>query len=53
MISVVKADIPEALLKPIVGHSQAMDTGIYQHIVDGDAERASIIIDHVFDRLLG
>ena len=52
MISIVKSDIPETLLKQVVGHSKAMDTGIYQHIVDGDAERASTIIDNVFDRLL-
>ena len=52
MISVVKSDIPEPLLKPMVGHSQAMDTGIYQHVVDGDAERASMMIDNVFMRLL-
>ena len=52
MISIVKTDIPETLLKQVVGHSKSMDTGIYQHVVDGDAERASIMIDDVFDRIL-
>lgn len=40
MISVAKADVPERLLKRIVGHSQTMDTfGICGHDVDGDLER--------------
>ena len=52
MISVVKSDIPEPLLKPMVGHSKAMDNGIYQHVVDGDAERASAMVDNVFLRIL-
>ena len=52
MISIVKPNIPETLLKQVVGHSKAIDIGIYQHVVDGDAKRASTIIDNVFDRLL-
>ena len=52
MISIVKTDIPETLLKQVVGHSKAMDTGIYQHVVDGDAERASTLINDVFLRIL-
>ena len=52
MISLVKSDVPEPLLKKIVGHSEAMDTGIYQHIVDGDADRAAHLIDDVFSRIL-
>ena len=52
MISIVKSDIPETLLKSMVGHSKSMDTGIYQHLVDGDAERASTLVDNVFSRLL-
>lgn len=52
MISLVKADVPEPLLKKIVGHSEAMDTERYQHIVDGDAQRAAKMIDDVFGRLL-
>ena len=52
MISIVKSDIPETLLKQVVGHSKSMDTGLYQHVVDGDAERTSTLIDNVFDRIL-
>lgn len=52
MISIVKTDIPETLLKQVVGHSKSMDTGLYQHVVDGDAQRASSMIDSVFDRIL-
>jgi integrase len=52
MISIVKADVPETLLKPIIGHSPKMDTGIYQHSVDGDADRAANMIDDVFHRIL-
>lgn len=52
MISVVSPEVPDALLKPLVGHSKAMDTDIYRHIVDGQAARASELIDGVFARLL-
>ena len=53
MVSIVKSDVPEALLKSVVGHSKAMDTqGIYGHEVDGDAERAATLIDDVFSRIL-
>lgn len=54
MVSIVKADVPEDLLKARVGHSKSMDTkGVYGHTVDGDAERCAALIDNVFDRLLG
>ncbi len=52
MISVVSPEVPDALLKPLVGHSKAMDTDIYRHVVDGQAERASSMIDDVFSRIL-
>jgi len=53
LISAVKADVPEALLKTMVGHSKAMDThGIYAHKLDDDALRASQLVSDVFDRLL-
>jgi integrase len=51
MISIVKSDIPEPLLKQVVGHSKSMDTGLYQHVVRGDAEKASTLIDNVFNRI--
>lgn len=52
MISLVSPEVPDALLKPIVGHSKAMDTDIYRHVVDGNAERAAALIEAVFARVL-
>ena len=53
MISLVKADMPEQLLKPIVGHGVNMDTfGVYGHEVEGDLERASEILDNVFENIV-
>ena len=52
-ISISKSDVPEELLKQIVGHSKSMDTfGIYGHEVDGDVERAASILDDIFDTFL-
>lgn len=53
MISVAQADVPEALLKQIVGHSASMDTqGVYGHEVKGDKERAAKLLDQSFNRFL-
>lgn len=53
MISIVKSDMPEPLLKATVGHSETMDTyGVYGHAVDGDLQRAADIIDNVYSRIL-
>lgn len=53
-VSIAKLEMPEVLLKDIVGHSSSMDThGIYGHEIDGDKQRAADIIDSIFDRLLG
>ena len=52
MISLLKSDMPIELLKPIVGHSQSMDTfAVYGHEVDGDLVRAADIIDTVYTRI--
>lgn len=52
-ISLMNKDMPAALLKEIVGHSESMDTdGIYGHEVEGDRIRAAKIIDEVFDKHL-
>lgn len=52
-VSLVKVDMPEALLRSMVGHVESMDTlGIYAHRVDGDITRTAAIIDDVFGRLL-
>ena len=54
MVSVLKSDMPEALLKMMVGHSEAMDThDIYGHEMNGDLERTARIVDDVYDRKLG
>ncbi len=43
MISAVSPDMPEKLLKMIVGHSESMDTqGVYSHEMIGEAERAAL-----------
>jgi len=53
MISIAKADVPEELLKRVVGHSRAMDTfGVYGHEVDGEGERVASILDGLFHSLL-
>ena len=52
MVSIVKSDVPESLMKSVVGHSESMDTyGTYGHQVDDDARRASKMINDVFDRI--
>ena len=52
-VSVAKADMPETLLKRVIGHSKSMDTfGTYGHDVDGELERAANIADGIFDNLL-
>ena len=53
MISTFKADLPEELLKQVVGHSASMDTfGVYGHLADGDAERTAKIMDNVVSGIL-
>jgi integrase len=53
LISVAKADVPEQLLKRVVGHSKSMDTfGVYGHDVDGEIQRVASLLDDTFDRLL-
>ncbi len=52
-ISLLKNEMPEAMLKSIVGHSASMDTyGIYGHVVNGEMEQASHIIDINFERFM-
>ena len=54
MISMMKADMPEQLLKPVVGHGVNMDTfATYGHEVDGDLQRAAGIIDEVYNKIIG
>ena len=55
MISYAQTEMPNALLKRLVGHSASMDTNkIYghEHEVDGDDIKTSQYLDSVFDRFL-
>lgn len=53
LISIAKADMPDQLIKRIVGHSKSMDTfGVYGHDVDGELERAANILDDIFGAVL-
>lgn len=53
-VSICKAEMPETLLKDIVGHSATMDTGgVYGHEIDGEKQRAADLLDEIFDRVLG
>lgn len=41
-VSICAENVPEALLKLVVGHSESMDTeGVYGHMVNGQLERAA------------
>ena len=52
-ISILKNDMPEQMLKDLVGHSVNMDTyGVYGHVVNGEMERAKNIMDSTFARVL-
>lgn len=53
-ISMTNKDLPAAMLKQVVGHSDAMPTDdVYGHEIDGDKQRAANIIDAVLDKHLG
>lgn len=49
----INADVPDALLKPMVGHSQNMDTrGTYGHEIKINRARTAEMIDGIFAELL-
>lgn len=51
-VSVVKT-LPAGEIKPLVGHSEDMDTfGVYGHTLTGDAENTAQAVNGVFLRLL-
>lgn len=53
MVSLTKTDVPEPLLKRILGHGITMDSlGVYGHEVDGELERAAKMIGEVFSSYL-
>ena len=51
-VSILKAELPEDLLKQLVGHSKAMNTGAYKHKVAGEMERTAHVIDDVFSKMI-
>ena len=47
------ADVPDALLKPMVGHSRSMDTrGVYGHEVAGNRQRTVALLESAFESAL-
>ena len=53
MISYTQTEMPDPLLKRLVGHSASMDTNkIYGHEVNGDDAKTSQYIDSAFNRFL-
>lgn len=45
-VSLTKNQLPDALLKQVVGHCESMDThGVYGKVVSGEMEQAAKIID--------
>ncbi|MCD7947539.1 MAG: site-specific integrase [Oscillospiraceae bacterium] len=52
-VSIFK-DLPEGLMKPIIGHSVNMDTyGTYGHEVTDDMERAASLMSDRFKKIVG
>lgn len=52
MISIVSVEVPDPLLKQMVGHGPGEITNQYRHVVNGDAEKAALMVDSVFQRIL-
>lgn len=51
-VSIVK-DLPEGMIKGLVGHSQNMDTlGIYSHQISGEMQLTAANVSKIFDALL-
>ncbi len=51
-VSVVK-HLPAGEVKPLVGHSQSMDTfGVYGHELNGDAENVACSVNALFEQIL-
>ena len=52
-ISIAK-QMPEGMVKSIVGHSKSMDTfGVYGHTVDGELEQAAEMLQGLFKSIVG
>jgi hypothetical protein len=52
-VSLTKSDVPAEMIKRLVGHSKDMDTfGVYGHEVDGEMDKAAVLLDQVFKEIL-
>lgn len=52
-ITILKNDMPEQMLKDLVGHTVNMDTfGTYGHVYNGELDRAKTIMDATFGKVL-
>lgn len=51
-VSLLKTELPQDLLKQLVGHSESMDTNRYKHQVSGEMERTAKTIDDVFRKMI-
>jgi len=50
--SLTRSELPLALSKLILGHSESMNTdGQYGHAVDGELDKAAVIVGGVFDKI--
>lgn len=52
-VSMMQNDLPEQMVKAIIGHSANMDTyGVYAHAVTGDMQKSAKIQNIVFEKAL-
>jgi integrase len=52
-VSLAKSELPEPLMKMLLGHGNDMDTfGVYGHEIEGDLQRAADILERIFDKIL-
>ena len=52
-ISMLKYDVPESMIRSIVGHSVSMDTlGTYGHRVDGELQRTAALVDETLKKAM-
>lgn len=51
-VSLMQKELPDSLMKLLLGHSPTMDTkGTYGHTITGDDRQAADIVNAVFDKL--
>lgn len=53
LVSYASRNVPEVMLKRIVGHSKTMDTyGVYSHQINGELETVAAMLDETFNDVL-